>query len=72
LDRPAIDESLDGELAGWSIAASAVRRFHPMGNARAELLAPAANRLVADRHAAPEQPLFNVAPVIRIFITGTA
>ncbi len=39
----------------------AARRFHPMGKARAELLAPAANRLVADRHAALEQQLFDVA-----------
>jgi hypothetical protein len=37
------------------------RRFYPMGKARAELLAPAANRLVADRHPALEQQLFNVA-----------
>jgi hypothetical protein len=35
----------------------AARRFHLMGKARAELLAPAANRLVADRHAALEQQL---------------
>ena len=39
----------------------AARRFHPMGKARAELLAPAAIRLVADRHSALEQQLLNVA-----------
>ncbi len=39
----------------------AARRFHPMGKTRAELLAPAANRLVADRHTALEQQLFDVA-----------
>lgn len=39
----------------------AARHFHPMDKACTELLAPAANRLVADRHAALEQQFFDVA-----------
>jgi hypothetical protein len=36
-------------------------RFHTMGKARAKLLAPSANGLVADRYSALEQQLFDVA-----------
>jgi hypothetical protein len=39
----------------------ATRRFHPLGKARAELLAPAADRLVADHHSALEQQLFDIS-----------
>ncbi|KVV21053.1 hypothetical protein WK79_18630 [Burkholderia ubonensis] len=39
----------------------AARRFHPMGKACAELVAPAANRLVANHHAALEQQFFDIA-----------